>query len=146
MLTQVQAEEMIAACKHIEDVVFVPVWLDGNTAAVRYVVLGAPLDQKLIFSIERTDIPGKPLLAVTFQLRHEHGEVLLRLDFGPSHPNPGRVIIGSPHLHRYREGWGDAWATPWEGKPLRSADDLLVVTKSFLYVCGIWAEIEGGFL
>jgi hypothetical protein len=40
-------------------------------------------------------------------------EILLRLDIdGPPHVNPDGVEVPSPHLHVYREGYGDKWAEP----------------------------------
>ncbi len=42
--------------------------------------------------------------------------VLVRLDFGGApHSNPDGVEMGSPHLHLYREGYGDKWAVPVPG-------------------------------
>jgi len=36
---------------------------------------------------------------------------LLRLDVsGPPHRNPDGELIACPHLHVYREGYGDKWA------------------------------------
>ena len=37
----------------------------------------------------------------------------MRLDYGGApHRNPDGSEIGSPHLHRYREGYADKWAEP----------------------------------
>jgi len=47
----------------------------------------------------------------TYQNRGRQVVVLARLDFGgPPHRNPDGEEIGSPHLHLYREGFGDKWA------------------------------------
>lgn len=38
--------------------------------------------------------------------------ILARLCFGGNpHDNPDGTTVGSPHLHRYREGFGDKWAS-----------------------------------
>lgn len=39
--------------------------------------------------------------------------ILARLDIGgPPHRNPDGEEIACPHLHVYREGYGDKWAFP----------------------------------
>lgn len=49
----------------------------------------------------------------TYQNRVRQSIVLIRYDFGGSpHRNPDDEEIGSPHLHVYREGYGDKWAFP----------------------------------
>ena len=49
----------------------------------------------------------------TYQNRGRQVVVLARLDFGRvSHRNPDGEEIQSPHLHLYREGYGDRWAFP----------------------------------
>ncbi len=49
----------------------------------------------------------------TYQTRARKVIVLARLDFGGSpHRNPDDVEVPSPHLHLYREGYGDKWAYP----------------------------------
>ena len=49
----------------------------------------------------------------TFQNRARGSVILARLDRGgPPHRNPDKVKVPAPHLHRYREGYGDRWAIP----------------------------------
>ena len=49
----------------------------------------------------------------TYQTRARQVMVLVRLCFGGgAHRNPDGVRITSPHLHTYREGFGDKWAMP----------------------------------
>lgn len=49
----------------------------------------------------------------TFQTRARKAVVLARLDLaGPPHRNPNGEEIACPHLHLYREGYGDKWAAP----------------------------------
>lgn len=53
------------------------------------------------------------LLRGKYQNRARQVVVLVRLDFGgPPHRNPDGEEIPSPHLHIYREGYGDKWAYP----------------------------------
>jgi hypothetical protein len=49
-----------------------------------------------------------------FQLRYQRDIVLSRLCFAVTHGNPDGEVIGFPHFHRYREGFGDRYATELE--------------------------------
>ena len=57
---------------------------------------------------------GQKRIALTYkyQLRARQMIVLARLDFGARHRNPDDEEVDVPHLHRYREGYGDRWAYP----------------------------------
>lgn len=35
---------------------------------------------------------------------------LMRMDNAVQHINPDGTVVRGPHVHRYREGWGLAWA------------------------------------
>ncbi len=53
------------------------------------------------------------LLKGGYQNRVRRVVILVRLDFGGKpHRNPDGQEIDSPHLHLFREGYGDKWATP----------------------------------
>ena len=134
--------------KWIKDaaIVYLPVWAATGTRTARYVVLGAPDDEELTLSIERTDIADKHPFRFTLNLYHQNGEPLLRLDFGKPHRNPDGEHLDCPHLHRYREGEGLAWAEPWKGHPLTRGDDLRAITLAFFKIAGISGEVEGGLL
>ena len=93
-------------------------------------------------------IRGQKLQAkVSYQTRGRSVVVLARLDLGNStpHRNPDGEVIGSPHIHLYREGFGDKWA--FEIKPDMAAEigfdflDINADTKewfdSFLAFCKI---------
>jgi len=50
---------------------------------------------------------------ITYQNRGRAVVVLLRLDLkGSPLRNPNDEVIPCPHLHIYREGFGDKWAYP----------------------------------
>ena len=52
----------------------------------------------------------------TFQTRAKKTIVLARIDIGGApHRNPDGKEILCPHLHVYREGYGDKWAIPVPG-------------------------------
>src|SRR5271165_3643591 len=53
------------------------------------------------------------LTKATFQNRARQAIILMRLDLdGPPHRNPNDAEVPCPHLHVYREGYGDKWAFP----------------------------------
>lgn len=52
----------------------------------------------------------KVTLAATYQTRARESIVLARLDFDAKHRNPDGTVVGVPHLHLYREGYGDKFA------------------------------------
>lgn len=78
------------------------------------------------------------LLKGKYQTRARQVVVLVRLDFGGApHRNPDDQEIGSPHLHLYREGYGDKWAVevPVENFPRLS--DLWGTLEDFMRFCRV---------
>jgi hypothetical protein len=64
--------------------------------------------------------------------------VLVRLDFGGSpHRNPDGEEIGSPHLHVYREGFGDKWAMPVPLDVFANLHDLARTLDDFMDYCHV---------
>ena len=64
------------------------------------------------------------LLKRTFQSRVRVAIVLARLDLGGApHRNPDGEEIACPHLHVYREGYGDKWAYPLTQVSFKGAND-----------------------
>jgi hypothetical protein len=53
---------------------------------------------------------GIDLKRQKYQSRSRDAVVLARLDIGSPHRNPDGLEVGVPHLHLYREGYGDKWA------------------------------------
>lgn len=77
------------------------------------------------------------LSKATYQNRARTVVVLARLDLGGHpHRNPDGKEIGSPHLHRYREGFGDKWAYPLP-PDFSDPSDLWKTLDDFLQFCNI---------
>lgn len=73
----------------------------------------------------------------TFQSRARKSVILARLDLGGApHRNPDGEEIGCPHLHLYREGYGDKWAIPMPDE-LRVGDDPVLLLDAFMEYCRI---------
>lgn len=71
-------------------------------------------------------------------LRTRKTVILLRLDIdGPPHRNPTGKIIPCPHMHIYREGIGDRWATPISGKDFRNIGNFEKTLDDFLNYCNV---------
>jgi len=73
-----------------------------------------------------------------YQERGRHVIVLVRLDFGDApHRNPDGEEMPSPHLHIYRPGFGDKWATPIPRDRFPDTNDLWRLLRDFMRYCNI---------
>ena len=91
--------------------------------------------ENFMFDITRAQIK---FTKATYQNRARQAIILLRLDLdGPPHRNPDGEEIPCPHLHIYREGFGDKWAkvTPVDRYP--NTADLFSTCEAFLQHCNI---------
>lgn len=78
------------------------------------------------------------LLKVKMQERGRQVVVLVRLDLGGApHRNPDDAEIASPHLHVYREGFGDKWAIPVPADRFRNVTDVWRTLEDFLWFCNV---------
>lgn len=78
------------------------------------------------------------LRKVKMQNRGRQVVVLMRLDLaGAPHRNPDDVEVPAPHLHIYREGFGDKWAVAVPADRFRSIDDVWGTLEDFLLFCNI---------
>lgn len=95
------------------------------------------LDKRENFMLDVTRAQIK-LTKATFQNRARQAIVLLRLDLdGPPHRNPDGTEIPCPHLHTYREGFGDKWAVPAPVERYPNPLDLPSTCEAFLQHCNI---------
>jgi hypothetical protein len=79
--------------------------------------------EQFLFDLSRGRID---LLRVNMQNRARQVVVLVRPDLG-----------GAPHLHIYREGFGDKWAMPLPRDRFRNPGDVWVTFEDFLRFCNI---------
>ncbi len=132
-LSQVEADALIAMAKHRVD-----------TTAWRYPDFGGAISiplasadrrEQFVLDLRRTRID---LAKGTYQNRGRQVVVLVRLDFGGApHRNPDGEEIGSPHLHRYREGFGDKWAEPLPADLFADVDDPWQTLLDFMEYCNV---------
>jgi hypothetical protein len=132
-ITQAEANSLIALEKVRE-----------NSDSVDYPGLGGnvcvPLvsvDKKEHFLLDMSR--GKiDLLKGKYQTRGRHVIILVRLDFGGApHRNPDGEEIPSPHLHLYRHGFGDKWATAVPQDCFPNTQDAWQMLKDFMRYCNI---------
>jgi hypothetical protein len=74
----------------------------------------------------------------TYQNRSRQIIVLVRIDFGGQpHRNPDGQEITSPHIHIYKEGYGDKWAYPLPYEKFTDINDRWQMLKDFMQYCNI---------
>lgn len=92
-------------------------------------------DQRESFSL---DISRRRIsLTTKYQTRGRQSLVLARLDFNSPHRNPDDTEVGVPHLHLYREGFGDKWAYAVPTNMLKNSADAWQVLTDFMSYCSI---------
>jgi hypothetical protein len=74
----------------------------------------------------------------TFQNRGRQVIVLVRVDVGGApHRNPDGEQIACPHIHAYREGYGDRWASPLPQDAFPEPTDLWRTLLDFMAYCNV---------
>jgi hypothetical protein len=78
------------------------------------------------------------LKKVKMQNRGRQVVVLVRLDLGGApHRNPDDTEVPAPHLHVYREGYGDKWAEPVPAQHFSNLSDFWKTFQDFLRYCNV---------
>ncbi len=72
-----------------------------------------------------------------YQNRAREIIVLARLDLGSPHRNPDGQEVGVPHMHLYREGYGDKWAFTLPAGVFSNLNDSWQVLTDFMKYCNI---------
>lgn len=102
-LIQSRVDELIDLAKEVaRNDVFT--WAQGIQQEELVVAVGNE-DLKFLLTLKRNPYEIKS------QLRTKDRHIpLIRLDNAVQHINPDGTVVRGPHLHRYREGFGVAWA------------------------------------
>jgi hypothetical protein len=141
-LTQSEADALIALEKHrVDDTQ----WEFPGPGA-RIAIPLASIDKRENFMLDVTRSRLK-LTKITYQNRVRQVIILMRLDLdGPPHRNPDDQEIPCPHLHIYREGFGDKWAIPAAPADYPDTTNLFSTFESFMNRCNITnpPEIQAG--
>ena len=137
-LTQADADALLAMEKHRAD-----------DTAYEYPSLGGGLriplqsaDKRELFTLDVTRSQIK-LTKGTYQNRARGVATLARLDFGGApHRNPDDQEIDCPHLHLYREGYGDRWAVPLPAARFSDAGDPWLLLLEFMQFVNVTVPPE----
>ena len=127
-LTQADADALLAMEKHrLDDTVYDYPSLGGGLR----IPLQSPDNRESFFlDITRSQIN---LTKGTYQNRARGVVVLARLDFGGApHRNPDDQEIDCPHLHVYREGFGDRWAVSLPAGRFTGGSDSWLLLLEFM--------------
>lgn len=132
-ITQAEADTLIAMEKRFlnsEDWTF-------PMAGERMALELASVDRRENFMLDITRAQIK-LTKATYQNRARQSIILMRLDLdGPPHRNPDGAEIPCPHLHTYREGFGDKWANAVPADRYPDTEDLFATCEAFMQHCNI---------
>ncbi|MCY4290962.1 MAG: hypothetical protein OXC72_04280 [Roseovarius sp.] len=132
-LTQAEADALIAMQKRRADSTNLNYpGLGGSVTAPLVSVDGKEL---FLLDVWRSKITlGKG----TYQNRGRKTVILARLDFGGApHRNPDGKEIDIPHLHLYREGFGDKYAFPVPPDKFSNPSDPWLTLEDFMRFCNI---------
>ena len=132
-LTQADANTLIALEKRrVDD----NVWdYPGLGGGVSIPLVSVDEREQFFLDLRRSRID---LAKGSYQNRGRRVMPLIRLCFGgPPHDNPDGVEIKSPHLHVYREGYGDKWAFPVPGDRFVNLSDQWQTFHDFMGFCNI---------
>ena len=132
-LTQAVADALLAMEKHRVDG---GLWhYPKGRGAIQVPLVADDGRERFLLDLSRA---GIHLAKATYQNRARTAVVLARLDVGgPPHRNPDGARVGSPHLHLYREGLGDKWATCVPAAHFPSIGDLRGTLTGFMRFCNI---------
>jgi hypothetical protein len=132
-LTQAEADVLIAMEKH-------RVNEDRNDFPLGGQSLVLPLQsvdrrEHFLLDLSRGRID---LAKVKMQNRGRQVVVLVRLDLGGApHRNPDGEEVPVPHLHIYREGFGDKWAVAVPTDRFTATRDVWRTLEEFLRFCNV---------
>jgi hypothetical protein len=132
-VTQEEAEHLMAMEKRATDE---REWLFPGPGDRLEVPLTS-LDRREHFLLDVTRSQIK-LTKATYQNRARVAIILYRLDIdGAPHRNPDGSEIPCPHLHVYREGFGDKWAVTAPPAKFPDTADLVLTLEAFMRHCNI---------
>jgi len=141
-ITQAEADELIAMEKWSVDSQVWPFPTAGSSVNIPLTSTDGREDFSL--DIYRGRIS---LMKCTYQNRARHALILVRVDLdGGMHSNPDGKTVPCPHMHRYREGYGDKWAEPLPMEIFPNVSDLFQTLDEFMGYCNVTRRplVQGG--
>ena len=132
-ISQAEADDLLAMEKHrvSDDVLFF--YALGQKVAIN--LLSVDRSEAFVLDLTRGRVS---LRQVSMQTRARGEIVLARLDlWGPTHRNPDRSVVPTPHLHLYREGFHHRWAKAVPVKSFGQLDSIEKALQGFTRFCNI---------
>jgi MoaA/NifB/PqqE/SkfB family radical SAM enzyme len=132
-ISQAEADELIAMEKHRADENEYDFPSLGG--AISIPLVSVDKREEFILDLSRGKVElGK----VKYQNRARKTLILVRLELaGPLHRNPDGEELPCPHIHRYREGFGDKWAFPVPTEVFCNIDDPWLTLQDFMKYCNV---------
>ena len=132
-LTQAEADALIAMEKHRVNDERHDFPMGGESLVVP--LQSSDKREQFLLDLSRGRID---LMKLKMQNRARQVVVLVRLDFGGSpHRNPDDTDVPCPHLHVYREGYGDKWAIAVPVDRFPRTSDMSGTLDDFLHYCNV---------
>jgi hypothetical protein len=132
-LTQAEADALIAMEKHRANEERSDFPMGGQSVVLP--LQSRDRREQFLLDLSRGRID---LLHVKLQNRGRQVVVLVRLDLGGApHRNPDDEEIAVPHMHVYREGYGDKWAVPVPADRFSDLTSVWVTLEEFMRFCSI---------
>ena len=132
-LSQAEADALIALAKRRADDDERKFPQPGERLVIPLVSLDKRED--FLLDITRSQIN---VAKITHQNRARHVVILMRLDIqGAPHRNPDGEVIPCPHLHVYRENFGDKWAFPLPAGKFQNLGELYQTFEDFMTECNV---------
>jgi len=133
VLSQAEADALIAMEKHRVNKELTDFPMEGQSVVLP--LQSADQREQFLLDLSRARID---LRKTKMQTRARHVIVLVRLDLGGApHRNPDGEEIPIPHLHLYREGYGDKWAVPVPTDRFGDIADVWRTLNDFMGFCHI---------
>lgn len=133
-LTQSEADELLKMDKHVVGDA-VHDFPEHNGGRLQVKLENKEHKEEFVLDISRGRID---LRKITYQNRARKVVILARLDLvGPPHQNPDGEIIDCPHIHYYREDYGDRWAVSLPEDVFTDSDDIHKTLEQFMEHCSI---------
>lgn len=132
-LAQHEAEALLSMEKHrVDERVFT---FSSHGQKEEIELLSADKHERFFLDLSRGRVE---IRRVKMQNRARNTVILARLDLNDrTHTNPDNQEIATPHLHLYREGFGDRWAYPVPSDKFTNLDDTWTTLHDFMRYCNI---------
>jgi len=132
-LTQAEADALLAIEKHRSNEERHSFPMGGESLSVP--LQSSDRRESFLLDLSRGRID---LAKAKMQNRARQVVVLARIDLsGPPHRNPDDEEVPCPHLHLYREGFGDKWAEPLPHDRFSNPADAWTTFQEFMEFCRI---------